>query len=133
MKFLYKIVAIIYRTYDDRGIDIPHFRALITILIIIFLHVVQIGLLFKLPSDYIIPWSSTVSRPMQWIYGILYFGVIIIIFALVFKKSKLDKVILSQRQKDNGKVILPIYLGLSIGLFAFLLIKSGIEKGTIDL
>ena len=77
MKFLYKIVAIIYRTYDDRGIDIPHFRALITILIIIFLHVVQIGLLFKLPSDYIIPWSSTVSRPMQWIYGILYFGVFI--------------------------------------------------------
>lgn len=133
MNFFYRIAAIIYRGYDERGINIPHFRALITIALILFLHAVHIGLLFKLPSGYIIPWSSTASRPMQWFWGILYFGAIISIVAVVFKKSKLDKVSLSQKQIDRARTILPIYLTLSIGLLAFLLIKSGIEKGKINL
>ena len=133
MNFFYKTVAIIYLGYDERGIDIPHFRALITIVLILFLHAVHIGLLFKLPSDYIMPWSLKISRPMQWFCGILYFGTFIRIIVLVFKKSKLDKVTLSQKQIDTGRTILPIYLVLSIALLAFLLIKSGIEKGKINL
>jgi hypothetical protein len=132
MRFFTKIAAIIYRSYDDRGVDIPHFRMIITIVFILFIHAVHIGLIFDLPSDYIMPWSSDTSRPLQWLFGFIYFGILITIILLLFKKSKLDKVEVSQKQIDRGRNILPIYLVLCIVLLVALLIKSGIERGKIN-
>ena len=131
MTFLYRIVAIIYQNYDERGVGIPHFRTIITVVFILFIHAVHIGLLFELPSNFIMPWDSSLNKPIQWFWGILYFGALISIISIVFSKSKLDKIVLSQKQMERGRTILPIYLALSIGLTAFLLIKSGIEKGKI--
>ncbi len=133
MKVFYKIPAIIYRTYDDRGAHSPYFDAILTMIIILFFHAVHIGLLFNIPSDYIMPWSSKASRPMQWFYGTLYFGVIITVISIIFRKSKLEKVVVSQTQIDRGRSILPIYLASCLILLLVLLIKSGVEKGKINL
>ena len=133
MSFFSKIVAVIYRMYDDRGISIPHFRAIITIVIILFLHAVHIGLLFNIPSKWLMPWDANSSKSTQWSFGFLYFGILIAIILSVFSKDKLDKVEVTQKQMDRARTIVPIYLTLCIVLLAILLIKSGIEKGKINL
>jgi uncharacterized membrane protein YagU involved in acid resistance len=132
MNFVSKIVAAIYRTYDDRGISIPHFRAIITIVIILFLHAVHIGLLFNIPSKWLMPWDADSSKSTQWLFGFLYFGVVIAIILSAFSKEKLDKVEVTQKQMNRAKTILPIYLTLCILLLAILLINSGIEKGKFN-
>lgn len=78
MNFLYKLIAIIYRSFHDRGVNIPHFRAIVTLVLLFFLPIVCVCLLFDIPSNYILPWSSQESKGMQWIKACLYFGVPII-------------------------------------------------------
>ena len=132
MNFLYKLFAIIYRTFDDRGVDIPHFRAIVTIIFLFFLHVVFIGLLFDIPSKYILPWSSGERKGMQWLKVSLYFGVPIILIATVFNHRRLDKVAVTDKQIYRGRKILPIYLALTIILVMVLLIRHGVKIGTIN-
>jgi len=124
MSFLVKIAAIIYRSYDDRGMDIPHFRTIVTIVFCLFLNIVHVALLFNLNSTYIMPWSSTASKSVQWFSGFIYFGILIGIVALIFKKSSLDKVEVTQKQINRCRTILPLYLAFCIVLLTVLLIKS---------
>ena len=132
MNFFTKIVAIIYKSYDEKGLNIPHFRSIVTIVLILFLHVVQIGLVFKIPSNYLMPWSSTSSKGTQWFSAFLYFGIFIGILLLFFSKKKLDKVELTRKQIDGGKVILPIYFIVCLLFVTILLIRSGLEQGKIS-
>ena len=131
MNFLYRLIAIIYRTYDDRGMDIPHFRTLVTIIAILFLHLVQIGLLFTYPSNHVMPWSSNDSKGMQWIKSALYFLIPILLLTLIFNKKKLDTIPVTDSQINRGRIILPLYLIVSFASFICLLIRHGIVKGTI--
>lgn len=133
MNFLYKIVAIVYRTYDDRGQDIPHFRAIITILFLFFVNTVHLGLLFDIPSKYIMPWNSNEGRIMRWIKSGVYFLAPIVLLSIVFNKRKLDTVPVTDRQIYRGRRILPIYIILSIILLVVLLIRHGVRKGTINI
>lgn len=132
MNLLIKIAAIIYRTYEDRGISIPYFRAITTIVLIMFFHVVHLGLLFNIASDNVMPWSSKTSKPIQWLYGLVYFGALIIAILLIFKKSRLEKMNVSDKQIKRGRKILPIYFAACILVLMVLLIKLGIEKGKIN-
>ncbi len=108
MKFIYKIIAIVYRTYVDRGQDIPHFRGIVTILFLLFLNIVCIALLFDIPSQYIMPWSSQDSKAVQWIKAAIYFAIPVILFSNLFSKDKLDRVPVTDRQSQTGRTILPI-------------------------
>lgn len=132
MKYLIKGVATIYRMYDDRGLSIPHFRALITVLLILFLHSLHIGLLFRIPLKWLIPWKIEDSKLDQWLSGFLFFGVFTLIAIVILKKRRLEKIEISQNQIDRARIIVPIYLVLCILLLAILLIKSGIERGFIE-
>src|SRR4030095_3047123 len=120
MIIIYKLTAIIYRTYEDKGLDIPHFRAIATVIFSLFLHIVQIALVFDIPSHYIIPWSSSESKGVQWMKASLYFTIPIILISVIFSKRKLDKISVSEDQIYNGRKILPIYLILTITLLMFL-------------
>jgi hypothetical protein len=131
MSYLFKFVAIIYKSYDDRGVDIPHFRALVTIIFALFLTIVNVGLLFDIPSDYIMPWSSTDSKGGQYLKATAFFLFPIILIGIVFTPGKLDKIPVSERQLTYGRSIVPIYLFLSNVLLAILLVRHGINKGTI--
>ncbi|SHF95324.1 hypothetical protein SAMN02745131_03944 [Flavisolibacter ginsengisoli DSM 18119] len=131
MNFIYKLFAIIYRTYDDRGLDIPHFRAITTIVFLFFLNIVSVILIFDIPSKFIIPWSSDESKGIQWFKASLYFGLPILLISTVFNPKKLDKVPVTDSQIYRGRKILPVCLTLSIILLMALLIRLGIRKGTI--
>lgn len=133
MNLFLKIAAIIYRSYDDRGVDIPYFRAIMTIVIILFLHMVHIGIIFEIPSDFILPWDSNASKPAKYFFGFIYFSVFITIIAFLFKKSKLEKVHISKKEVEIARKILPIYLAACIILLGILLLRAGIAKGTINL
>jgi len=133
MKILIKLPAIIYRTYIDRGQDIPYFRTIVTLVSILFLHAVHVALLFDFPSTYIMPWSSKETKSVQWFYGTIYFGILYAVIAMIYQKGKLEKVTVTQRQIKRCKLILPIYLTVCILLLVALLIKLGVEKGKINL
>ena len=133
MKFIYTIPAIIYRTYDDRGLDIPHFRAIVTIIFLLFMYAVCVGLLFNIPSHYIIPWSSQESKNSQWLKALIYFLIPITLLSIVFNKKKLDDVVVTENQIYNGRKILPVYLVASIILLMLLLLRHGVRKGTIHI
>jgi magnesium-transporting ATPase (P-type) len=128
---IYTIPAIIYQIYDKRGTDIPHFRALITIVLILFLHLAHASLLFDFPIRSFIPWASTDNRQTQWLYGLLFFGIAIGALAVIFPKKKLDKIFFSEKQISNAKVLLILYFISCIVLLAVLLIRLGIQTGTI--
>jgi hypothetical protein len=131
MKALFKLPAIIYWTYIDRGQDIPYFRTVITLVSILFLHAVHVGLVFDIPSTYLMPWSSGETKLMRWFYGAIYFGILYSVIAMSFKKRALEKVIVTPQQIKRCKIVLPIYLIVSLLLLFSLLIKLGIEKGKI--
>ena len=133
MNFFTKIAAIIYHTYDQKGLDIPHFRTITTIVMILFLHIVHIGLIFNLPSDYIMPWNSKANKSSQWLYASLYFGGFIALIALIFRKKKLDSINVTQKQIDRSRIIIPVYLVVCLILLVALLVKSGVDKGKINL
>ncbi len=133
MSFVNKVVAIIYRSYDDRGQDIPHFRAIMPIVLIIVCHAAHFALLFDIPSHFIFPWSSNDTKSIKWLYALFYIGFLFALLSIFFKQSKLDKIDVSQKQIDRCRTILPVYLTLCMILLTVLLIKSGIENGKINL
>jgi hypothetical protein len=132
MKLLYKIFAVVYRTFDDRGIDIPYFRSLVLVIFLFYVNIVSIGLLFELPSYYIMPWRSDEGKGVQWFKGALYFMTPIILFAAIFRKKKLDSIEVSDEQINRGRKILPIYILISLILLTVLLVRRGMNKGMIS-
>ena len=133
MNFFYRIIAIVYKSYDDKGLDIPYFRTIITVIFSLFLHIVQIGLLFDIPSNSLLPWGPNENKGLERLKATLYFTIPIIVVALIFNKSKLDKIVVSDRQIRKGRKYLPIYLTFSIVLLCVLLVIHGVRSGTIHL
>jgi hypothetical protein len=129
---IYKLIAIIYKTYDDKGIDDPHFRAIITILFLLFIHIVCVGLIFNLPSEYIMPWSSNEKLGIQYIKATIFFVLPLCLFLFIFRKKKLDQIQVTVNQINTARRVLPFYIFLSILLLFVLLIRHGIRKGTIN-
>lgn len=78
------------------------------------------------------PWSPDVPASLEWLSGFIYFGTLVTVMLLLFRKSRLDKIEVSQKQIDRCRTILPVYLALCIALLFVLLVRSGIEKGKID-
>ena len=133
MNLVYKVFAIVYKTYDDKGNHSPYFDTVLTFVFLLFLHLVQIGLLFNLPSDCIMPWSSRESKGLQWLKASIYFCVPILFAALLFKKKRIERVPVSDDQIYKARTIIPIYIALSLILLFILLVRHGVRKGTINL
>ena len=132
MKKLYKIVASIYRTYLDRKLDIPYFRTICTIMFMLFLHAVEIALLFNIPSQYVMPFNSK-DKIIQWFQAAFYFGTLTVVFTFLFPKRKLDEQEINRTSILRAKKILPWYIVLNILILTLLLLRLGVEKGTIHL
>jgi hypothetical protein len=130
MDKIYKIVATIYKTFLVRKLDIPYFRAICIIVFALFLHAVQIGLLFDIPSKYIMPFNSK-DKTIQWFQAAFYFVTLIVIFILLFPKRKLDEQEISETSILKAKKILPWYFVATVLLVIILLLRLGVQKGTI--
>jgi hypothetical protein len=128
MRLLYKVVAIVYKTFDDRGTDIPYFRSLVLILFLFFINLVSLGLLFDIPSHYLMPWRTDQEKSIQWIKAAIYFLTPLILFVFIFSKKKLDGIEVSDEQIYKGRRILPVYIVVSLILLLVLFVRHGMNK-----
>jgi hypothetical protein len=72
------------QTNLDRKLSSPYFRTVMTVIFLLFLHVVQLVLLFNLPGYFIIPgMNDPDSGIIKYAKGFLYFGILISIFYLI--------------------------------------------------
>ncbi|ANH80060.1 hypothetical protein A8C56_02840 [Niabella ginsenosidivorans] len=122
MKKINLLPAIIYRMFKAKGIDIPHLRTIIILVFLLFFHLVQIALLLKIPSVYIMPWKSDSPKKEQCFFASIYFGVILLIFSFLFSKKKLEEIEVTENQINKCRKILPIYFSVSLALLILLLI-----------
>lgn len=63
-----KIVAAIYHWFDERGVDIPHFRTLIILIGLLNMHLFQFSLLFHEPMIFPLSWLRD-HRNLNWLFG----------------------------------------------------------------
>jgi hypothetical protein len=132
MKYVYKIVAIIYKVYINKNVGIPHSRTIATLFGISLLLYADILLVFDLPSYYFMPWSHEEdTKSTLWLKMCLIFTPIILLLAIVFNKNKLDKIPVRQKEIDKANKAIPIVFIFLILLMLLFLIKLGLEKGTI--
>lgn len=132
MKYIYKIVAIIYKVYINKNVGIPHSRTIATLFGIGLFLYADILLVFDLPSNYFMPWSyEEDTKSITWLKMCLIYTPIILLLAIVFNKNKLDKVPVRQKEIDKANKAIPIVFISLILLMVIFLIKLGIEKGTI--
>jgi hypothetical protein len=126
---LYYIASVIYKSYKRRNLDIPHFRAIGSLVGLFFLHLCQIVIVFKF--NWLIPWSSSDSKGVQWIKGAAFFLILIFVFSLVFRKDKLEAVNIPENELTKSSRYLLIYAIGSFLLLFGLLIWTGIKTGKI--
>jgi hypothetical protein len=108
----------------------PHFRAMLTIVFLSFLHAAQLAIVFHIPPDYILPATAT-NKTVRWIEGLVFFGALTGICTLIFPKKRLDEQQVSDTAISKGKKILPWYFAGTILLLIVLVIIHGVRKGTI--
>ena len=125
-----KYVAGIYRMYEARNIDIPHFRTMFTLFGFLFMHLSQLVLIFNLNPNILMPtYYSGVTN--NKIFGMLYLFLITLILSLLFPKKKLDEIEVSPLQIERTRTVIPLYFILNLVLLFALLIAKGIKMGKI--
>jgi len=92
---------------------------------------VSLGLLFDLPSYYIMPWRSDEAKGIQWIKAGLYFLTPLILFVFIFSKKKLDAIEVSDEQIYKGRKLLTVYVVFSLILLLMLFVRHGMNKGVM--
>jgi hypothetical protein len=132
MTKLNRIVATIYKGYVDKRLGIPYFRAMLTIVFLLYLHFIQIIFLFELPSKYILPFTSE-NKNIEWLEDFVYFLGLVGICCLFFPKDKLDQQQISETSIKRMRKIIAFYFALTFSILTILMIAHGIIKGTIHI
>jgi hypothetical protein len=134
MNFIYKTLAIIYRQYVYRKIPTPYFRTIMTVIGLLFLHIVHTALLFNLPTYFILPrLTDNDSSTVKYLMGAAYFGILILIFYKVISKEKVLNIEVSESEIKKGKRVLIIYFIVDIVLLILLVIFHEIQVGRLHL
>jgi hypothetical protein len=132
MNYPYRIVAIIYRMYERRGLDIPYFRTCMTFIGMLFLHWVILGLLLRLPAEKVFPgFSMNDSGGIKILKATIGFLLAIGLFFKLFKKQKVVKVEVSESDSNKAKWIVITYFMMLLVLMTLLLMVKGIRMGLI--
>jgi len=132
MKSIYNTLAIIYRQYLDRKLSSPYFRTVMTVIFLLFLHVVQLVLLFNLPTNFIMPGiNDSDSGIAKYAKGFLYFGILISIFYLIINKNRGLSIVVSPEAIKRCKRVLIIYFIADLILMTGLFVIRGLRMGTL--
>jgi hypothetical protein len=73
------------------------------------------------------------SKWIQWLFAVIYFGTLMTFTFLVFNKKKVDKIPITEDEIETGRRILPIYITLSMIFLVILLVRHGVKKGLIHI
>jgi len=120
--------------YKRRGLDIPYFRTCMTIIGMLFLHVVVIGLLFRIPSEYIFPGlSDDDSGTVKFLKGFIGLTIAIALFFQLFKRKKVDTIEVSESDAKRARWVVIIYFLVLLILMTILFVLKGIRMGLIHL
>ncbi len=131
MRFILKVFAIIYRSFDDRGLDIPYFRSLLIVVLLFIIHIFSIGLLLNIPLNFIIPWNPQGGVWKRWLIESIAFGAVVLTAILIFSKKKVDRIVVTEGEIQKGRKILPLYISFSFAVLFVLLVVHGIKMGKI--
>ncbi|WP_276485555.1 hypothetical protein [Paraflavitalea pollutisoli] len=125
---IYYLAATVYRTLEAARLHSPHFRMVVILAFGTFLLATCIAIPLAVP---ITTWSPREPKIIQWLKAGLYFGALFILFGIVFRKRLLDKKEVTTESIRKCKRYGPwIFFGLIL-LMTALLIKRGIDMGTI--
>lgn len=120
--------------YQRRGLDIPYFRTCMTIIGMLFLHVVVIGSLFGIPSKYIFPGlQSDDSGTIKFLKVAVGLIIAIALFFLLFKKKKVDSIEVSKSDSQRAKWVVIVYFSVLLILMTILLVLKGVRMGLIHM
>ena len=103
-----------------------------TVIFLLFLHLVQLVLLFNLPGNFIMPGiNDSDSGIIKYIKGFLYFGILISIFYLVIDKNRVLNIAVSNEDIKRCKKVLIIYFIADLIFMTTLFIIRGLRMGTL--
>jgi polyferredoxin len=85
----------------------------------------------RLPSYYLMPWSSEDAKIIQWAFATCFVLVPILLLTVVFNRKALDKIEVTDKQINRGRKILPIYILVSLIVLVTLLIWHGSQEGNV--
>jgi hypothetical protein len=131
MKITFRLFAVIYRSFEVRGTDIPYFRSLLLVAILFATHIFTLKLLLDFPFSDISPWNTQGAEWKRLLVEILTFGATVTIAILIFSKKKLDEIAVLEGEIQQAKRILPIYIGISFAVLFILLTVYGKKIGKI--
>jgi hypothetical protein len=131
MNKVFYFVATIYKMYLSKRLDIPHFRTIMSLVLLLFLSGSIIVLIFDIPIKWIIIWNPSEKKPLRWAKGLVYFGFLAFILNFVFARRKLDMIEVTEKSIANIKKILPIYFISVLILLIILLYFRGVRMGLI--
>ena len=114
--------------YLRRGLDVPYFRTCMTIIGMLFLHVVIIGLLFRFPG-----FDNNDSEAIKLLKATIGLTIAIALFFQLFKKKKIDTIEVSMSDSQRAKWILITYFVVLLIVITILLVLKGIRMGLIHL
>ncbi len=109
----------------------PYFRTVLTVTGLIFMHLCQMVLLFNIQYRSLFPFKQENTRVEDWINTSIILTPLIIVFLIFFKKTKLESFQIAESTAKKWKGMLVVYFIISFLLLFGLLIRKGIEKGTI--
>lgn len=75
-----------------------------TVIGLLFLHIVQLVLIFNLPSYFIIPGTNDTDNVIvKYLKGGAYFGILILIFFIMINKEKVLSVRVNHEEIQRGE------------------------------
>jgi len=105
-----------------------------TVIGLLFLHIVQIVLLFNLPSDFILPkLTDNDSLLVKYLMGGFYFGILILIFYKIISREKVLSIEVTEVEIKKGKKVLIVYFLVDMILFVLLAIFHEAQVGRLHL
>lgn len=126
-----RIIAIIYRVYVLKKVDIPYTRTCFTVVGLLFIHLVQLMLIFKIPSYFLFPLDFEHKALDRWLKASVVLTTLIILFLILFKENKLQRYEINEIEILKVKKVIPIYFFVTVIFLVILLTLKGIKQGTI--
>ena len=133
MKNINYFLASLYFYFKKKGIDIPHFRTMVSVVFILFLNLCSLALIFNIPVRYFIIWNTSGTKSQQWIGGMIYFISLIFIFSLLFSEAKLKIINVTDTSIKKVSRFFLWYFIFSFLILMLLILRKGLIEGYIDL